>query len=149
MMKNFAFACLFALAPAAALAADIQGKWLTVEGKGHVVFERCGANICGTIVWIKKPLDARTGKPQLDVLNEDRNLTTRPVLGLRLGEIAPDGDGGWKGWMYNPEDGKSYQTELAINDEGKLVLTGCIMGGLLCDDETWTRVKEPTQAAMR
>ncbi len=138
-MKKVALVAVLALAPAVALAADIKGKWLTEEGKGQVVFEKCGAKICGRIVWLRNPLDDKTGKAQLDVLNKDPNLRTRPVLGLRIGEIDSDGSGGWRGLLYNPADGKIYRANLAIQNDGSLVLKGCIMGGALCDAETWTR----------
>jgi uncharacterized protein (DUF2147 family) len=138
-MKTLSLAFVLFLTPLAAAAADIKGKWLTEEGKGRVVFEPCGAKICGKIVWLKQPVDAKTGKAQLDVLNEDASLRTRPVIGIKLGELDADGNGGWQGLMYSPEDGKSYKTEVSLQKDGSLLLKGCIMAGLLCDDQTWTR----------
>ncbi len=147
-MKKLTLAIIVAIAPFAALADDLKGKWLTEEGKGHVVFEDCGGRLCGRIVWLKEAADA-SGKPVADALNEDPRLRTRPVLGVKLGELKSDGNGRWKGMMYNPEDGKSYNTEVSIQKDGSLLLKGCILAGLLCDDETWTRVTDnsPRQPA--
>lgn len=139
-MKKIALALVIALVPLAAFAADgLKGKWLTDEGKGHVVFEDCGTKVCGKIVWLKEPNDP-SGKPLVDALNEDTSLRGRPIIGLKLTELVSDGSGGWKGTIYNPEDGKSYKAEAALQKDGSLLIKGCVLGGLLCDDQTWTRV---------
>jgi uncharacterized protein (DUF2147 family) len=140
-MKRLPLALAFLLAPFAAHAAGLQGKWLTEEGKGHVVFEPCGGEkLCGKIVWLKDPLD-ESGKPLVDALNQDEGLRGRPIAGMRLTELEPDGNGGWKGVIYNPEDGKSYKARASIKKDGSLLIEGCMLGGLLCGDETWTPVK--------
>jgi uncharacterized protein (DUF2147 family) len=139
-MRKLTFIFLFALAPFAALAADITGKWLTDEGKGHVVFEPCGSKICGTIVWLKDATDAG-GNPVLDIMNANPSLRKRPLLGIMIGELEPDGNGGWKGKLYSPEEGSSFPTHLSIKKDGSLYLKGCGAGGLVCEDETWTRVE--------
>jgi uncharacterized protein (DUF2147 family) len=137
-MKRLPLALFLGLLPCATLADGIKGKWLTDEGKGYVLFEDCGPKLCGKIVWLKEPNDA-SGKPLVDALNEDKSMRTRSIMGLKLAELSSDGGGGWKGAMYNPEDGKSYQTEVSLQKDGSLLIKGCILGGLLCDDQTWTR----------
>jgi uncharacterized protein (DUF2147 family) len=138
-MKKLAFPLFIALAPFTALADGLKGKWLTEEGKGHVVFEDCGSKLCGKIVWLKEPKDA-AGKPLVDALNEDQSLRGRPIIGLKLTELVHDGTGRWTGTIYNPEDGKTYASEASIQKDGSLLIKGCVLGGLICDDETWTRV---------
>jgi uncharacterized protein (DUF2147 family) len=88
------------IAPFAAAAEGLDGKWLTDEGKGHVLFQPCGAKMCGKIVWLREP--AKDGKPLVDALNQNEKLRTRPIIGLKLTELAPDGNGGWRGVIYNP-----------------------------------------------
>jgi uncharacterized protein (DUF2147 family) len=122
-----------------AQAADLKGTWLTEEGKAHVVFEPCRPKLCGKIIWLKEANDA-AGKPLVDALNENQSLRTRPIIGLQLTELETDGNGGWKGQIYNPEDGKSYAAQAAVQSDGSLLIKGCMLGGLLCDDQTWTRV---------
>jgi uncharacterized protein (DUF2147 family) len=138
-MKKRLLCLLIAVAPYGACAAELKGKWLTDEGKGHVLFESCGSKMCGKIVWLKEPND-ESGKPHVDALNQDKNLRSRPIIGLKLTELEPDGNGSWKGIIYNPEDGKSYKAQASIQRDGSLLVKGCIMGGLLCDDQTWKRV---------
>ncbi len=141
-MEKLLFAFLLAVAPLTALANDLQGKWLTDEGKGHVVFENCGSKLCGKIVWLKEPNDS-AGKPHVDALNEEESLRTRPIVGLNISELVSDGDGGWEGTIYNPEDGKSYRAEASIQKDGNLLVRGCVFGGLLCDNQTWVRLTGP------
>jgi uncharacterized protein (DUF2147 family) len=138
-MRKLSFCLLIVMAPFAAGAAELKGKWLTDEGKGHVLFESCGPKMCGKIVWLKEPNDEK-GKPHVDALNENKSLRSRLIMGLKLTELESDGNGGWKGVIYNPEDGKSYKAKAAIQKNDTLLVKGCIMGGLLCDDQTWTRV---------
>lgn len=140
-MGKYALALMIFLAPLAASAEGLKGKWLTEEGKGHVVFEECGSRLCGKIVWLRQPKDD-AGKPLVDALNQDKTLRGRPIIGIKLTELVSDGNGGWKGTIYNPEDGKSYTAKASIQKNGSLLIEGCILGGLLCDDQTWTRVNE-------
>jgi uncharacterized protein (DUF2147 family) len=138
MMRLF-IALAVALSPCFAIAEGLQGKWLTEDGKGHVLFEECGSKLCGKIVWLKNPRDA-SGKPLVDGLNQNKSLRGRQILGLKLTELEPNGRSRWKGTIYNPEDGKSYKAEAAIQKDGSLLIKGCVLGGLFCDDQTWIRV---------
>ncbi len=139
-MKKLSLALLLAVTPFAAQAADLKGTWLTEEGKARVSFEPCSAKLCGRIIWLKQPNDD-AGKPQVDALNQDKSLRTRPIIGLRLTELADDGKDGWKGQIYNPEDGKSYAAEASVQKDGTLLIKGCVLGGLVCDDQTWTKTR--------
>jgi uncharacterized protein (DUF2147 family) len=139
-MKKLTLALLIGLAPFAAQAADLKGIWLTEEGKARVSFEPCSSKFCGKIIWLKEPND-ETGKPLVDALNQNKSLRTRPIIGLQLTELASDGNGGWKGRIYNPEDGKSYAAEAEVQNNGALLIKGCALGGLICDGQTWTRAK--------
>ncbi len=137
-MKRTGLVVALALAPLSAFAADIKGNWLTEEGKARVTVDSCGQGVCGKIVWLKEPND-KSGKPQTDILNEDKSLRTRPIIGVQVVEFTPASATNWKGKVYNPEDGKSYSGEANLLADGKLVVKGCGLGGLICEDETWTR----------
>jgi uncharacterized protein (DUF2147 family) len=138
-MKTVSILAFLMLSTAAAEAADIKGLWLTEEGKAKVSMEACGDKLCGKIVSLKQANDPATGKPQLDALNENTALRTRPVVGINVLEVAPASENTWKGTVYNPEDGKSYSSEVVLKSNGSLTVKGCIVGGLLCEDEIWTR----------
>ena len=53
--------------------------------------------------------------------------------------FKPSAKGGLEGEGYNPGDGKTYRTTLELDASGSLVVRGCVLGGLICDDDTWSR----------
>jgi uncharacterized protein (DUF2147 family) len=45
----------------------------------------------------------------------------------------------WSGQVYNAEDGKTYSGSITLQDARTLKLEGCVLGGLFCKAQTWTR----------
>ncbi|HVP84263.1 MAG TPA: DUF2147 domain-containing protein [Rhizomicrobium sp.] len=134
-----AIIALAALAFGPAEAAGANAVWLSNDGQARIKVEPCGANLCGTIVWLADPLDPSTGKPKLDKNNPDSSLRSRPVLGLQMLEAKPDHDGQWQGTIYNGKNGKTYAVTIHVEDAA-LKIEGCAMGGVFCRTQTWTRV---------
>ena len=116
-----------------ALAADPIGDWL-VEDKAAVIrIEPCGPAFCGIIAWTRDT-------PGLDDKNPDPSKRARSVLGVEiLIGMKPDGER-WSGEVYNPENGKTYTSHMALKSPDSLRMEGCVLG-FLCGGETWTRVK--------
>src|SRR5580698_4149489 len=85
---GFIIAILTALlgAPAAKaqVAGNVHGIWLTQAGDAKVRVSKCGAGICGVVVWLREPIDSMTGKPQVDDKNSNPALAKRPIIGLAL-----------------------------------------------------------------
>jgi uncharacterized protein (DUF2147 family) len=100
----------------------------------------CGGALCGTIVWLKEPDDPDTGKPKTDTHNADESKRGQPLVGLTivLG-MKPSGADKWSGQVYSPEDGKTYSGNLTMQGANALRLEGCVLGGLICKGQTWTR----------
>ena len=128
----------FALLLAAPVhAAEPAGTWLAAEGKSQVRVSKCGANLCGSVVWLKSPND-EGGKPKLDIHNADPGLRARPILGVPvLLSMAPEGDL-WRGRIYNAEDGKTYAATFKLSGERAAVVQGCV-AAVFCKTQTWTR----------
>jgi uncharacterized protein (DUF2147 family) len=118
-------------------AAEPTGTWLTQRGNAQIRVARCGATMCGTVVWLRNAVDARTGQPPVDSRNPDPNMRNRKILGLRIFAMASDGNGGWAGGIYNAEDGQTYAGRLVLRDPYRLEVHGC--AGPLCGSETWSR----------
>jgi len=118
---------------------DPSGTWLVEDGRARIRLERCGPTrdrICGYIVWMKKPADAR-GQPYRDSQNPDPDKRERALLGhqLLMGlQAAPDGR--FAGDIYNAEDGKFYSVSLWRESSDSLKLKGCLIK-LLCQTQTW------------
>lgn len=112
--------------------ADIVGRWRDSDGESEIAIGRCGAALCGRIVWLREP--------RIDRFNPDESLRSRSLLGLQvLSGFRPEGPGNLAGEGYNPADGKTYRTTLELAARDTLVVRGCVFGGLICDDDTWTR----------
>lgn len=129
---------ILALALAAAIPAhaeqmaELIGRWRDSDGESEIAIARCGAALCGKIVWLKEP--------RVDRFNPKKELRTRSLMGMQvLSGFAPDASGTLTGNGYNPADGKTYRTTLELSTQGALVVRGCVLGGLICDDDTWTR----------
>jgi len=124
-----------ALTPANA--AEPTGTWLTQNRDAQIRVARCGQAVCGTIVWIKEPVDAQTGQPPIDNRNPDPSKRNRKIVGLRIFAMASDGNGGWAGGIYNADDGQTYAGKLVMRSAEQLEVQGC--AGPMCGSETWTK----------
>lgn len=118
-----------------AQAADARGEWARPNGSSRIKIASCGGALCGTLVWLKSP--------RKDVKNPDPAKRSRPLVGSRtvLG-MKPSGKAGqWKGKVYNAEDGKTYTGYMTMDGNNRLKLEGCVLGGMVCKGETWSRVR--------
>ncbi|MBV1700097.1 MAG: DUF2147 domain-containing protein [Hyphomicrobiales bacterium] len=123
-----------------ARAADPVGTWLTGDKKGKVHIVNCGGAICGTLVWLAEPNDPETHRPKTDSHNSNASLQSRPLLGIPIVlNMKPDGGDKWEGKVYNAEDGGTYTGSFAMSGPNTAELKGCVMGGLICKGQTWTR----------
>ena len=127
-----------------ASAADPIGTWYTAGNRSQVRIGHCGGNaLCGGIMWLKDPIDPKTGMPWTDINNPDPAKRTRPLIGVRIvldltPSSAPDK---WQGQVYNADDGRTYSGYLTMTGANALELKGCVFGGLICKSETWTRAR--------
>ena len=135
-----ALAAVLALSPAKAqnTGGSPDGIWLTQAGDAKVHVSKCGAGICGVVVWLKEPIDPLTGKPQVDDKNPNPSLAKRPIIGISLFlGMRPAGPNQWSGQIYNADDGKTYASTIAVTGPGTLRVEGCV--GAFCGGENWTR----------
>lgn len=122
----------------AAGALDPHGTWLTQAGDAKVKVTKCSGGICGVIVWLKQPIDPSTGRPATDDKNPNPALARRPMIGLPLfAGMHPAGPNKWSGQIYNADDGKIYESHIALTQASTLRVEGCV--GPICGGETWTR----------
>jgi uncharacterized protein (DUF2147 family) len=129
---------LVSIAPARA--ADPLGTWLTGDKKGKIKIVNCGGAICGNLVWLAEPNDPATHQPKTDEHNSDANKRSRPLVGVPivLG-MKPSAADKWEGQVYNAEDGGVYSGSFTLTSANTAELKGCVMGGIICKGQTWTR----------
>ncbi len=114
----------------ATAAPPITGTWRNPAGSVEVAMAPCGARLCGTVVWANDRAkdDAANG-------GTDRLVGTQLFRGLET-----DGPGHWSGEVFVPDLGRTVAGTLELVDAGTLEVAGCVVPGLLCQNQTWTRV---------
>jgi uncharacterized protein (DUF2147 family) len=134
--------CGLLLAATPSLAAEAPvGEWLVENGHGHVRIENCGGSLWGVVSWEERP----GGR---DNENPDPALRGRPTLGMPiLIDMKPvtvsnwgKTEERWKGQVYSPENGKMYSSSIWLTGPDKMRLEGCVLGGIFCGGQDWTRV---------
>jgi uncharacterized protein (DUF2147 family) len=124
-------------------AAEPTGEWLTEKGEAQVRIENCSGQLWGVVSWEKEPGSRDTNNP-------DPTKRNRPILGMPLLiglKPSPQYPGRWQGEIYNSQNGKVYDARIQLVSDDVLKLEGCVLGGLFCGGQNWTRVKQPQPAA--
>ncbi|HEY8064157.1 MAG TPA: DUF2147 domain-containing protein [Methylosinus sp.] len=122
-------AAAMAATPAAGASSnDPRGVWLRPEGGVQFSFYDCeGGKLCAKVV-------------------AARNAEDRSSIGaVILRGARQTGPNEWAGQLFNVEDGKTYDGFITVKSPTRLTLKGCLWG-MLCSDETWTRISAPPAA---
>jgi uncharacterized protein (DUF2147 family) len=120
--------------PAAAAEPQPTGEWRTANGLANIRIEDCDGVLWGMIAWEKEP-------GGVDSNNPDPAERNHPTLGLRiLLAMKPTKPNLWQGEVYNPENGKKYDSKISLTSPDVLRIEGCVLG-FLCGGENWTRAK--------
>jgi uncharacterized protein (DUF2147 family) len=117
-------------APAAGGGSEL-GVWFNDSGRGAVEIRPCGTSgrdankLCGFIVWLKNPT-FKDGRPLYDGYNSDPSKRHRPICGLPvLGNLQRSSEGGYDfGWVYDPEQGQSFDAAIQLRSADRLIMTG-------------------------
>jgi len=126
-----AFGLLLLAGPAHAQAQDPSGTYLSESGETRVRIAKCGQAYCGTIVSVQG--DAK------DMNNPDARLRGRSLVGVQMiSNLKPSGEG-FTGQLYNYKDGKTYTGKMTFAGKAML-LSGCVLGGLICRSQTWSKL---------
>jgi uncharacterized protein (DUF2147 family) len=118
-----------------AMAAEPTGHWIVKDQNARIKIGPCGNVFWGVIDWATKPNDTDKNNP--DAAKRNRSIIGLPIL---LG-MKPSGANEWAGEVYNAENGKIYQSKITLLSQDRLKITGCVLGGLFCGGEEWTRAK--------
>ncbi len=118
------------LCASSAQAADVFGTWQTEKTDDgrylQVEVSPCQADpamICGTIV-------GAFGGAREDGVG-------KPIIW----DMVPEGPGAWDdGKIWKPDEDKVYDSEMELQGD-TLVVSGCVLGGMICKSQRWPRVK--------
>jgi uncharacterized protein (DUF2147 family) len=112
-MFRTTLAILALLVSAGVACADpIEGDWRTQSGETAAIGD-CGGGFCITL---------KTGK----------------YKGKGIGKISAQGDGRYAGSITDPATDKTYSGKASLSG-GSMSMKGCVLGGLICKSQTWTK----------
>ena len=122
--------------------AAVLGHWAGEDSIIEVA-ENAGT-LSAKIVSMLDPLykeneDGPVGTPRVDLKNPDASLRARRLMGLDLLSAYEFKKNKWQGNLYDPESGKTYKSQLTV-DDGKLQMRGYIGTPMLGRTEEWTPV---------
>jgi uncharacterized protein (DUF2147 family) len=123
---------------------SVYGYWINRNG-WVIEAAPCGDEICGHIVAV----GGRSENPQrFDEFNPDPALRDRPLCGVAIfGSFVLNGEPNeWEdGWIYNPQDGKTYSSNMELADNGDLEVRGYVLSPMFGRTIVLTRGEEPTE----
>ena len=121
-----------------ALADTPEGVWLSEDGGTKVHLANCGGKLCGTVVWLEKPIDARPASRR-----PTRKIPIRPSARVPCSACRwctawrPAARINGQAEIYNADDGKTYSAHMMPNGNTAKV-QGCVLG-FLCKTQNWKR----------
>lgn len=140
MKKLTLLAMLLILSAQPVSAADPSGDWVVEDGVARIRIAICDGSLWGVVGWERTP-----GQ---DTNNPDPAKRSRPTLGMPiLIDMKPSGTDKWSGQIYNAKNGKMYQASVELQSDTALKVRGCVLGGLFCGGETWSRFVDPSNSA--
>lgn len=98
---------------AAAAADDIEGRWRTDSGSTATIAS-CGKAFCIT-------------------------MSSGAHKGKRIGRMSAGAERQYSGEITDPESNKTYSGKASLNGNS-LSMKGCVLGGLICRGQNWTRL---------
>jgi uncharacterized protein (DUF2147 family) len=135
--------------------AIIEGTWKT-QLESEITIEACDQGYCGRISKIVVPeaykqqygqqLEEIAVEDYFDYYNKDPALRSRPILNLQILTLRPSANPfRYDGEIYNPEDGNIYGGYVEVVGADVIKLNGCVLYGLICRGEEWSRVLTPPE----
>lgn len=119
-----------AMAAVPVRADTIHGTWENPTSDVRVLTQPCGEELCGKVTWasdLAKRDASAGGTPNLIGTSLLRNYRqTKP--------------GHWRGNVFVPDLGDTYYSTIKQLDAGRIKISGCILGGLLCKSQIWRKI---------
>jgi uncharacterized protein (DUF2147 family) len=113
-------AALGAESTAMAAGPAFLGNWARGDGKTHIRVERCGADYCGVNTWVKPGHGEKVGD----------------TLVVNVKQAGADR---WSGTAFDRRRNRHYTMRVHVAD-GRMTTDGCVLGGLMCQSMSWTRL---------
>lgn len=130
-MNKLTLAALLSVMAGAAFADPVEGLWKTKPDDngnyGHVQIAPCGDKLCGVLV---------------EAFDSSGAVMASDNIGKQIvWDMTANGDGTYGGGkVWAPDRDKTYKSKMALSGD-VLSVSGCVLGGVICRDSEWQRVK--------
>ena len=98
------------------------GVWNRDDGLGGVRSARCGAALCGHVIWLKDGAGPA-------------HIGQRVLYGMRRTAANT-----WAGSAINPADGQTYAGTMTVSGS-RLLTRGCALVGMICQSVWLSRAR--------
>lgn len=123
----------------------VLGVWLTENKKQKVkvTYDAAKKTYTGKIIWMHED-DQAAGRTMLDKNNPNPKLRTRRVTGINLmHSFLHEGDGVFRGYVYDPISGKEYRCLMTLQPDKKTAhIRGYIMIPWIGRTEIATKISD-------
>lgn len=114
----------------AAQVGAVHGTWINPKRTVTVVTSQCGQLLCGTVI---------SATPEVQAIAKKAGAP--PLVGSKLlRDYRQTGKDKWQGKVFVPDRNASYYSTIKQLNANQLKISGCILGGLLCKSQVWSRV---------
>ncbi len=133
---------------------EVVGKWITEKSENGnqiivEIYETSDKKYNGRILELTIPVYTEgeyKGKEKMDLSNPDERLKNRTLRGIDFVsefDYSEKDDKFENGKIYNPINGKTYNSYMKLQDDGRLLVKGSIdKKGLIGKKQYWTRYKK-------
>lgn len=115
---------------AAAARDGIEGTWKNRPNTLLVRIAPCGDALCGTVL-----AAANTAKESVRKAGTANLVGTQVLTGLRRAS-----GGAYSGRIFNPNLNVHAAATITLVNPTVLLVRGCVLAGLICKEQHWTRV---------
>jgi uncharacterized protein (DUF2147 family) len=131
ILAKIALMALAAAVPVTASAkAALEGHWKNPKGSVVVRVASCGDAYCGVVIEASDKAKATARKGGTPTL-----IGTRILSGMK-----PAGNGTFRGQAFDPKRNIRAPATVRLVGPSTLVVKGCVLSGIICKEQRWTRV---------
>jgi uncharacterized protein (DUF2147 family) len=127
--------CFLAAAAPAIAASKLEGSWTNPKRSVTVRIGPCGGAFCGRVT---------AASPQAREA-ADKAGTKRLVGTKLITDIRQTGPNGWRAQIFVPDQNIHSSGEISLEGRNHMLVRGCVVGGLICKNQRWTRVAGPVR----
>jgi uncharacterized protein (DUF2147 family) len=130
LAKVALFLIVAAVPVTASAQAALEGHWRNPKGSVVVRVTSCGDAYCGVVIQASDKAKASARKGGTPTL-----IGTRILSGMK-----PTGEGTFKGLAFDPKRNIRAPATVRLLGPSTLVVKGCVLSGIICKEQRWTRV---------